>query len=204
MCFREVYPMPVVKCDTERARKSLEAAGVSVEPGNTNHERWRATLEGATAVAYDGKVVIQGSSPRAIEALLRETGDRVYLYFDGGSRGNPGPAAIGWVLVSGDGIVAEEGRQIGRETNNGAEYEALIAGLAAAADYGFEEIEIRGDSELVVKQVRGEYDTNDPGLRECRVRVRERLRSFDSWSIEHVPREINSRADELASDAFDG
>ncbi len=195
--------MPVVECDVQQARESLETAGVSIEPGNTNHERWRANLEGATAIAYDDKVVIQGSNPRTIEALLRETGDRVHLYFDGGSHGNPGPAAIGWVLVSGDGIVAEEGRRIGRETNNRAEYEALIAGLAAATDYDFEEIEIRGDSELVVKQVRGEYDTTDPDLRECRVRVRERLRSFDSWSIEHVPREINSRADELVNDAFD-
>jgi ribonuclease HI len=196
--------MPVVEGDVGRARETLEDAGVPIESGNTDHERWRASLEGATAVAYDGKVVIQGSNPRAIEALLRETGGRVHLYFDGASHGNPGPAAIGWVLVSGDGIVAEEGRRVGRETNNRAEYEALIAGLEATIDYGFDEVVIRGDSELIVRQVRGEYDANDPALRECRVRVLELLGSFDSWSIEHVPREINSRADELASDAFDG
>lgn len=195
--------MPVVECDVQRARETLEAAGVSVEPGNTDHEHWRASLEGATAVAYDDKVVIQGSNPRAIEAVLRDEGGRVHLYFDGASHGNPGPAAIGWVLVSGGGIVAEEGRRIGRETNNRAEYEALIAGLEAAADYGYDEVEIRGDSELIVRQVRGEYDANDPDLRERRVRVRELLSAFDSWSIEHVPREINSRADELASDALD-
>jgi ribonuclease HI len=196
--------MPVVACNVRRAREALEAAGVSVEPGNTDHERWRASLEGATAVAYDGKVVIQGSNPRAIEALLREEGGRVHVYFDGASRGNPGPAAIGWVLVSGDGIVAEAGRRIGRATNNRAEYEALIAGLEAAADYGFDAVVVRGDSELIVKQVRGEYDANDPDLRERRVRARELLSRFDAWSIEHVPREINSRADELASDALDG
>jgi ribonuclease HI len=196
--------MPVVECDVERARETLEAAGASVDPGNTDHERWRASLEGATAVAYDGKVVIQGSNPRAIEALLREAGGRVHLYFDGASRGNPGPAAIGWVLVSGDGIVAEAGERIGRETNNRAEYEALIAGLEAATEYGFDEIEVRGDSELIVRQVRGEYDATDPDLRERRIRARELLSTFDSWSIEHVPREINSRADELASDTLDG
>jgi ribonuclease HI len=196
--------MPVVECDVERARETLEAAGASVDPGNTDHERWRASLEGATAVAYDGKVVIQGSNPRANEALLREDGGRVHLYFDGASRGNPGPAAIGWVLVSGDGIVAEAGERIGRETNNRAEYEALIAGLEAATEYGFDEIEVRGDSELIVRQVRGEYDATDPDLRERRIRARELLSTFDSWSIEHVPREINSRADELASDALDG
>ena len=196
--------MPVVTCDVDEARETLETAGLSIEPGNTNQERWRARVAGATAVAYDGKVVIQGSNPRAIEALLRDGGGRVHLYFDGACHGNPGPAAIGWVLVSGDGIVAEAGRRIGRETNNCAEYEALIAGLEAAVDYGFDTIEIRGDSELTVRQVRGEYDTNDPDLRERRVQVREHLSQFDSWSIEHVPREINSRADELASDALDG
>jgi ribonuclease HI len=195
--------MPVLECDVEQAREALENAGVSVEPGNTDHERWRASREGATAIAYDGKVVIQGSNPGKIGALLREEGGRVHLYFDGASRGNPGPAAIGWVLVSGDGIVAEEGRRIGRETNNRAEYEALIAGLEAATEYRFDEVAVRGDSELIVKQVRGEYDANDPDLRERRVRVRELLSAFDSWSIEHVPREINSRADELASDALD-
>jgi len=195
--------MPVVECDVESARETLEAAGVSIEEGNTDHERWRANAEGATAIAYDGKVVIQGEAPRRIEALLAEGGGRVHLYFDGASRGNPGPAAIGWVLVSGEGIVAEAGERIGRATNNRAEYEALIAGLEAAADYGFDEVEVRGDSELIVGQVRGEYDANDPDLRERRVRVRELLRSFESWSIEHVPREINGRADQLATDALD-
>jgi len=196
--------MPVVECDVRRARETLEAAGVSVESGHTDHEHWRARSDDATVVAYDDKVVIQGSNPWRIEALLREEDGRVHLYFDGASRGNPGPAAIGWVLVSGDGIVAEDGRRVERETNNRAEYEALVAGLEAAADYGFEAVVIRGDSELIVKQVRGEYDASDPALRERRVRVRELLDAFDTWSIEHVPREINSRADELASDALDG
>ena len=195
--------MPTIECDPERAREALEAAGLAVEPGNTDHERWRASTADATAVAYDDKVVIQGSNPRSIEALLREGGGRVHLYFDGVCRGNPGPAAVGWVLVSEDGIVAEAGERIGRATNNRAEYEALIEGLEAAAEYGFDEVEIRGDAELIVKQVRGEYDANDPDLRERRVRVRELLRSFESWSIEHVPREINSRADDLANDALD-
>ena len=76
--------------------------------------------------------------------------------------------------------------------------------LEAATEYGFDEIEVRGDSELIVRQVRGEYDATDPDLRERRIRARELLSTFDSWSIEHVPREINSRADELASDALDG
>ncbi|WP_246987219.1 ribonuclease HI [Halorientalis marina] len=195
--------MPVIECDPSAARERLEAAGVDVETGNTDHERWRASHDGATAVAYDDKVVIQGERPEGVEALLRDGGGRAHVYFDGAARGNPGPAAVGWVIVTGDGIATEGNRTIGRATNNRAEYEALVAALEVARDYGFDEVEIRGDSELIVKQVRGEYDTNDPDLRERRVRVHELLREFDDWSITHVPREINERADELANDALD-
>lgn len=196
--------MPVIECDVEDAREALVAAGATVTDGNTEHERWRAELAGAVAVAYDEKVVVQGTDPRRIEAILADGGGRVHVYFDGASRGNPGPAAIGWVLVSGDGIVAEAGERIGTATNNLAEYEALIAGLEAAREYGFDEAVIRGDSELIVKQVRGEWDTNDPDLRERRVRVRELLMGYDEWSITHVPRDLNDRADDLANEALDG
>ena len=195
--------MPVLNCDVEQARERLEAAGVTVDPGNTEHERWRASHGDATAVAYDDKLVVQGNDPARLEALVREAGGRAHVYFDGAARGNPGPAAIGWVIVTGDGIAAEGGKRIGTATNNRAEYEALIAALEVTAEYGFDEAEIRGDSELIVKQVRGEYDTNDPDLRERRVRVRELLAGFDEWSISHVPREINERADELANEAFE-
>jgi ribonuclease HI len=195
--------MPVLNCDVERARERLEAAGVAIEPGNTEHERWRASHADATAVAYDDKLVVQGNDPARLEALVREEGGRAHVYFDGAARGNPGPAAIGWVIVTGDGIAAEGGKRIGTATNNRAEYEALIAALEVAAEYGFDEVEIRGDSELIVKQVRGEYDTNDPDLRERRVRVRELLSGFEEWSLSHVPREINERADELANEAFE-
>ncbi len=195
--------MPVIECDAAAARNRLEEEGVDVEPGNTDHERWRANHGGATAVAYDGKVVIQGERPRDIEALLREDGGRAHVYFDGAARGNPGPAAIGWLIVTSEGIVAEGGERIGETTNNRAEYEALIAAVEAADDYGYSEIDARGDAELIVKQIRGEYDTNNPELRERRVRALELLSSFDSWSIDHVPREVNDRADELANEALD-
>ncbi len=195
--------MPVIECDVETARDRLEEAGVTVDSGNTEHERWRAQRGNATAVAYDDKVVIQGENPQDIEAVLREGGGRAHVYFDGACRGNPGPAAIGWVIVSSDGIVAEGGERIGRTTNNQAEYEALISALDAARDYGYDEVHVRGDSELIVKQVRGEYDTNNPELREKRVTVHELLTAFDEWTLEHVPREVNTRADELANEALD-
>jgi len=197
--------MPVIECDPAAARDRLAAAGVAVESGNSDYERWRASHAGGTAVAYDDKVVVQGGSPARLTALVRpETGGRAHVYFDGAARGNPGPAAIGWVIVTDDGIVAEGGERIGETTNNRAEYEALIRALEVARDHGFDAVEARGDSELIVKQVRGEYDTNDPGLRENRVRVRELLTEFDDWSLSHVPREVNERADDLANEALDG
>ncbi|TYL36248.1 ribonuclease H [Natronococcus pandeyae] len=195
--------MPVIECDVDVARDRLEEVGVTVEPGNTDHERWRATRDDATAVAYDDKVVIQGENPRKLEALLRDGGGRAHVYFDGACRGNPGPAAIGWLIVTGDGIVAEGNERIGRATNNQAEYAALITALEAAREYGYDEVHARGDSELIVKQVRGEYDTNNPELREKRVTALELLSSFDEWTLEHVPREVNNRADGLANEALD-
>jgi len=195
--------MPVIECDVTAARERLEDAGVEIREGNTDHERWRADRGGATAIAYEGKVVIQGDSPGDIEALLRDGGGRAHVYFDGACRGNPGPGAIGWVIVTGDGIVTEGNDTIGRVTNNQAEYEALIRALEVASDYGFDTVEIRGDSELIVKQVRGEYDVNDPDLKEYRVTVHELLGEFTEWSLTHVPRDINERADQLATDALD-
>ena len=195
--------MPTIDCDPAAARARLAAAGVTIRDGNTVHERWRAEREGAVAVAYDNTVVVQGGDPTRLTALLRDGGGRAHVYFDGASRGNPGPGAVGWCLVTSDGIVAEGGQRIGRVTNNQAEYAALIRALEAADEYGFDEIDVRGDSELIVKQVRGEWNANDPELREKRVRVRELLDRFDRWSIGHVPREINARADELANEALD-
>lgn len=196
--------MPVIECDADAAAERLAAAGVAVRDGNTDHERWRAECEGAVAVAYEGKVVVQGKNPHGLAALVREEGGgRAYCYFDGASRGNPGPAAIGWAIVTDDGIVAEGGERIGTTTNNRAEYEALIAVLDVAEDYGFDEVHLRGDSELIVRQVRGEWNTNDPDLRERRVTVHERLAGFEEWTLEHVPREANERADARANEALD-
>ena len=197
--------MPTIRCDPDRARERLRDAGAEFDAGNTAHERWRAERGDAVAVAYDDKVVVQGSDPTDVALVLDgDDGGRGHVYFDGASRGNPGPAAVGWVVVTGDGVVAEGGETIGRATNNQAEYEALRHGLEGAADHGLSAVDVRGDSELVVRQVRGEWDANDPELRERRVAVRGLFDRFDRWSLEHVPREINDRADGLADEALDG
>lgn len=195
--------MPVVECDPDTARQRLDEAGLDIEDGNTAHERWRVQHDGATAVAYDDKVVVQGGQPESLMGHLRSESGDAYVYFDGASRGNPGPAALGWVIVNDAGIVAEGGRRIGTATNNQAEYQALLAGLQAAVDAGFDSVHIRGDSELIVKQLRGEYQVRNPTLREYRIEAMELLQDVETWDIQHVPRSVNDRADDLANEALD-
>lgn len=196
--------MPVLEVDVEAARAELQDAGATITPGKTEHERYHADLGEAHAVAYEDSLVVQGKRPVDITSVVAaDGGGRVHVYFDGACRGNPGPSAVGWVLVDSDGIVDEGGETIGRATNNQAEYEALIRGLEVAVRYGYDEAEIRGDSELIVKQVTGAWNANDPTLREYRVRVHELLAEFADYTIKHVPRETNERADELANEALD-
>lgn len=129
---------------------------------------------------------------------------RHLLYCDGASRGNPGPAAIGFVLYGPDGEVVEEiGGAIGSNTNNVAEYQALIAGLEAAHRHGVRRLEVRLDSLLLVRQVMGEYRVKAAHLKPLRRRVAELLTGFESAKVVHVPRAENARADALANAALD-
>ena len=124
---------------------------------------------------------------------------------DGGARGNPGPAAIGVVIRDQTGaILGTVSEVIGEATNNVAEYRALLAGIGQARLLGASEIELLGDSELVVRQVRGEYKVKNPGIKPLHTEVLGELAQFDDWSIEHVRREMNSEADALVNDALDG
>jgi len=124
---------------------------------------------------------------------------------DGGARGNPGPAAIGVVISSADGEVPEEhGEQIGRATNNVAEYRALLRGVELAAEHGATELDLVGDSELVVKQMKGEYKVKDATMRELNAEVKAALKPFEAWSIRHVRRAQNAEADRLVNQALDG
>lgn len=123
---------------------------------------------------------------------------------DGGARGNPGPAAIGVVVRDQDGAVLEElGETIGRATNNVAEYRALLRGIELAAANGGTEVELIGDSELVVRQVEGRYKVKDATLRELYEEAKRELATFETWSIRHVRREANSDADRLVNAALD-
>jgi ribonuclease HI len=126
------------------------------------------------------------------------------LQFDGGSRGNPGPAGIGVVLRAADGTpVVTLGRFIGRATNNVAEYKALITALEKAKELGARRVKVLGDSELIVKQMRGEYRVKNPDLRVLYDEAQDLFRSFDAATIDHNYREENSVADKLANLAMD-
>jgi ribonuclease HI len=132
------------------------------------------------------------------------TARRLVVNVDGGARGNPGPAAIAAVVAEPDGRVVEERSElIGPATNNVAEYRALLLGIEVARELGAREIELIGDSELVVRQVRGEYKVKDPALRQLHGRVREALADLERWSIGHVRREANERADQLVNEVLD-
>jgi ribonuclease HI len=131
--------------------------------------------------------------------------ERLLINVDGGARGNPGPAAIAAVVQSPDGEVLEErGERIGRATNNVAEYRALLLGIERAAALGARRLELVGDSELIVRQVKGEYKVKDAALRELHGEVMAALQGFDRWSIRHVRRDENAEADRLVNEALDG
>lgn len=127
------------------------------------------------------------------------------IYIDGGARGNPGPAAAGVCITTPDGSEAlhEAGYWLGSMTNNEAEYQGLLHALKTAIDMGFESVHIRSDSELMVKQIKGEYRVKAPNLKPLFVEARDRLAKLPKWSIEHVKRDKNKRADQLANIAMD-
>ncbi len=130
---------------------------------------------------------------------------KLIVNVDGGARGNPGPAAIGVVVRGADEEVLEEvGETIGRATNNVAEYKALLRGIELATARGAEELELIGDSELVVRQVEGRYKVKDGNLRELHAEVKRALAGVPSWSIRHVKRAQNAEADRLVNAALDG
>jgi ribonuclease HI len=123
---------------------------------------------------------------------------------DGGARGNPGPAAIAAVASDPSGRVLEERSElIGEATNNVAEYRALLLGIELARELGADEIELVGDSELIVRQVRGEYKVKQEHLQPLHTKVTDALRELDGWSIRNVPREENAEADRLVNEALD-
>jgi len=136
--------------------------------------------------------------------LTAESGGLWITFSDGASRGNPGPASIGSVVIDPKGIErATVSEVIGITTNNVAEYRGLIAGLEKALELGARRVEARMDSQLVVRQATGQYRIKHPGLIPLALRLQELRKQFDELSFLHVPREQNKLADALANAALD-
>jgi ribonuclease HI len=129
---------------------------------------------------------------------------RLVVNFDGGARGNPGPAAVAAVVSTPEGEVLERrGQAIGVATNNVAEYRALLLGIELAREHGARELALIGDSELIARQVRGEYRVKDPGLRPLHAAALEALAQLGRWSIRNVPRTQNAGADAVVNETLD-
>ena len=130
---------------------------------------------------------------------------RVVVHVDGGSRGNPGPAAGAAVISSPDGeLLAQASELLGVVTNNVAEYRGLLLGVRRARELGATEVELINDSELIAKQLSGLYKVKHPDMRPLHAEALAMLRGFDDWSIRSVPRAQNEQADALVNAALDG
>ena len=130
--------------------------------------------------------------------------EKIVVHVDGGARGNPGPAAVAAVVTTASGEeLLERNARIGEATSNVAEYRALLLGLELARELGAKEVEVVNDSELVARQIGGEYKVKHAGLKPLFLEAMRQLREFDRWSVRSVRREENARADQLVNDALD-
>lgn len=125
------------------------------------------------------------------------------LYSDGGARGNPGPAAIGYVLKAGDKVLAQHGETIGETTNNVAEYTALLHGLMHAKKHDASQVDCKLDSLLVVEQLNRNYKVKDANLAQLFTKVWNVAQEFTKVTFTHIPREQNAQADALVNQALD-
>ncbi|PIY46184.1 MAG: ribonuclease H [Armatimonadetes bacterium CG_4_10_14_3_um_filter_66_18] len=131
--------------------------------------------------------------------------DHAVLHVDGASRGNPGPSGVGVVLADPEGAVLHEvAENIGRTTNNVAEYTAWIRGLSLAADFGARQVTIHSDSELIIRQLKGDYQVKQPHLRGLHAEVKRLFNRFERVRVRQIPREQNADADLLATGAVRG
>ena len=174
-------------------------------------ELWRSLVEKLDPRELAQKLAVSEGEVRELIRQLTElveqhwsTSEACVLYVDGASRGNPGPSGLGIVVRDPkSGRTVKEYAFIGTATNNVAEYKALIRGLEKVRDLGYRRVEVRTDSELLVKQVTGLYRVKSPDLIPLWERVRELVEGFDGVELKHVPRDENREADLLSNQAID-
>lgn len=173
--------------------EALEATCTAL-PGLTR-EAARSLLRGAAAQL---KAPGAGHAPRALER------GKLIVYSDGASRGNPGPGGAGAVICDAQGHITERlGKYLGQVTNNVAEYEALLLGLRRAVELGARAVEVRADSELLIRQLQGRYKVKHPAMQELFGKAQTLLARLGTVKFTHVPREKNTDADEMSNRAID-
>jgi len=144
------------------------------------------------------------SRPSDEHPLFSHASNGITAHIDGGARGNPGPAGFGVYVQNADGsVIAEISEFLGHQTNNYAEYSALLAALEYAVDHSHPVLNVVSDSELLVKQIRGEYKVKSPELKQLYERAQEVIGKLEHFEIKHVLRERNQNADRLANAAMD-
>jgi len=174
------------------ARQSAEELDASMNESKVERERKKRER------------AAQAVEARAAEQEAAARPPRVRLYVDGAARGNPGPAGAGAVIVNAEGhIVAKMGKFLGDNTNNYAEYMGLILGLRRAKAMGLKELEVLSDSELMVRQLNGQYQVKAENLRPLHEEARALLAVIPQADIRHIPREDNAAADEMSNRAID-
>ncbi|MCR4398027.1 MAG: Nif3-like dinuclear metal center hexameric protein [Firmicutes bacterium] len=185
---------PIVRALVERLNARLGSSGAFSARASEAERELFAVFPGTS----DGRAAVRRASRDF-------AGARLTAYIDGGSRGNPGPAAYAVVLLDDDGnTVLEAGRSLDRATNNAAEYHALILAARAARELGARKLSVRTDSELVERQLLGRYRVKSPELARLHEEARELLGGLDSWEVVRVSREENRRADALVNRVLDG
>ena len=174
------------------ARQSAEELDSAMNESKVERERKKKER---AAQAVEERVAEQEAVARA---------PRVRLYVDGAARGNPGPAGAGAVIVNAEGhIVAKMGKFLGDNTNNYAEYMGLILGLRRAKAMGLKDLEVLADSELIVRQLNGQYQVKADNLRPLHEEAKALLAAIPKADIRHIPREDNAAADEMSNRAID-
>lgn len=181
-CFKDLSP--------EQVRKVLTGAGQILAP----RHQMTSPVQSQTLLWQEGNKDWSG----------KLAGETLQLFSDGASRGNPGRAGAGIVILDCRGFeLVGAAEYLGRCTNNEAEYRALLLGLKQCAQFGRGRLVINLDSELVVKQIQGKYKVKHPNLRLLHRETMQQLEAFDSYTVKHIRREKNRRADELANRAID-
>jgi ribonuclease HI len=171
--------------DIETARKLLRGAAAALKAEKPPPKR--------TAVL---------KAPPAPPAVTEARAVRVFS--DGAARGNPGPAGAGAVITDASGnVLARLGHFLGRQTNNVAEYQGLLLGLRHAQEMGAREVKVRADSQLMIRQLKGEYAVRNTALKPLHAEALRLLRGFSRYHLQHVPREENALADEMSNRAID-